>query len=216
MENKSNSQIVESMKLSLSGDQVQKLIPFKVRVFTYPEIKNFHHVDQLLDPYGAVVILFNTSEGKEGQAIGHWCGICRTLDDDHNPSINFFDSYSMIPDDEKKYINKNFLEEKGMKENFLLGLLYDAQQRLDDVIEYNDMRMQKMSPNIRTCGRFTALRLTMKDKSMNKFQKFIKRLQEKFSKSPDEIVTLLTQPVLDGEMTSQQLRNILEELYNEK
>jgi len=215
MENKSKSQLAENMKLSLSGDQVQKLIPFKVRVFTYPEIKNFHHVDQLLEPYGAVVILFNTSEGEGGQAIGHWCGICRTVDDDHNPSINFFDSYSMIPDDEKKYINKKFLEEKGMKENSLLDLLYDAQQRLDDVIEYNDMRMQKMSPNIHTCGRHVALRLIMKDKSMNKYQRFMKRLETKYKRPLDEIVTILTDPVLQGGCPC-QLHQILNDMYNEK
>lgn len=69
-----------------------------------------------------------------------------------------------------------------------------------------------MKPNINTCGRHCAMRLILKDLSMDDYQNFMNTLKTKYHKSPDEIVTILTDPVLNDEMTSNELRQLLSEL----
>lgn len=203
------------MNIALSGEMVQKLLPFKVRIFRYSDIANFNDIDKLLEPYGCAVILFETPMKKGSNMGGHWTSLCRTVDDDNNPSVNFFDSYSIIPDDQKKYIDKQFQNIIGQSENYLTKLLYDTQKKYDDVIEYNDVQFQKMDPKISTCGKHVAIRLIMKDISMNQYQNFMKYMKEQYGRSYDEIVTILTEPVLNNQMSSLELRKIMEDFYNE-
>lgn len=209
------NKIKSDMAIALSGEQIQKLLPYNVRVFRYPEIKDFDNVDRLLEPYGAAVILFDTSKLPTGQHMGHWTALMRTFDDDRNSSINFFDSYGFIPDDEKKYIDKQYMNVVGMTDNYLTKLLWDSKKKYDDVIEYNEVKLQKMNKDISTCGRHVAMRLIMKDISMNEYQDFMRSLVKKYKKTPDEIVTILTQPVLDNQMTANELRDLLVELLHE-
>lgn len=203
-----------NLSLPLSGEMIQKILPFKVRIYKYSDIANFDDVDKLLEPFGCAIILFETPTTKGGSS-GHWTGLCRTVDDDNNPSINFFDSYGIIPDDQKKHIDKQFQNIVGQSENYLTQLLYQAQKKYDDVIEYNQIPFQKMSPNINSCGRHVALRLIMKDLSMNQFQRFMKYLKERYGREYDEIVTILTDPVLNNEINSLDLRSIMEDLFRE-
>lgn len=203
--------IPNPMSISLSGDQIKSLVPYPINIYQYPDIKHFKNIDDLLRPSGATVILFNTNETNEGM-FGHWTCLLKTIDDDNNDSINFFDSYGIVPDDEKKMINKHFMNIIGQTANYLSKLLLDAKTINNDVVEYNEKKLQQMKPNINTCGRHVAIRLILKDLSMNDYQKFMDQLKSKYKKSPDEIVTILTDPVLNGQMTSYDLAQLLSEL----
>lgn len=246
----------------LTSEMILKLIPFKVRIYRYSEIKDYQDINELLEPYGCAILLFETniidprtnkgvavppqqevrktnrgtSEGisrenkraeaikkrvismrefNEGSWIGHWVGLCRTVDEDRNDSINFFDSYGIIPDDEKKKIDRYFMNLIGTTENYLTKLLWNARKDYDLIIEYNQIPFQKMSKTINTCGRWVATRLIMRDISMKDFQEFMKKMKKQYDRPYDEIVTLLTQPVLDDEMTSNEFSQILHEFYRE-
>jgi hypothetical protein len=107
----------------------------------------------MLDDNGCCILLFETNRNN-GHSMGHWTCLCRTKDDENNDSINFYDSYSYIPDDEKNKIDPIFMDLVGMSRNYLSKLLYDSHQQMDDVIEYNDKKHQRMSPSVAVCGRF--------------------------------------------------------------
>lgn len=109
---------INPMSISLSGDQIKKLVPYPINIYQYPDIKKFKNIDELLRPSDAAVILFNTNETNEGM-FGHWTCLLKTIDDDNNDSINFFDSYGIVPDDEKKMINKHFMNIIGQTANYL-------------------------------------------------------------------------------------------------
>lgn len=233
----------EQIAKPLSSEEIQKLIPFSVRVYKYSEIKDFDDINQLLEPYGACIILFETNvidpnnnknnavskngpntkqaikkrlikmkEFNEGSWMGHWTCLCRTVDDDGNDSINFFDSYSIIPDDEKKKIDKSFMNIIGTTENYLSRLLWNARLKYDIVIEYNEKKFQKMDRLINSCGRHVALRLILKEFSLRAYQNFMERLKLQYDRPYDEIVTILTEPVLNDEMTSRDLYVLLKDM----
>lgn len=205
--------LTEQMAYALSGDDIQKLVPFRVKVYRYSDIKDFDNIDQLLQPYGSVIILFETSVTKHNQFMGHWCCLCKTYDEDNNESINFFDSYGIIPDDEKKKIDKEFMQLIGTTDNYLSKLLWESKNKCDMTIEYNEKKLQKMAKNINTCGRWCAVRLILKELSLRDFQAFMERLKLQYKRPGDEIVTILTQPILDDEMTSSELYKSLSDLF---
>jgi hypothetical protein len=55
----------------------------------------------------------------------------------------------------------------------------------------------------------------MKDISMNEYQKFIEYLKKNYNKNLDKLAVNLTNPVLNDEITSQQLYDLIHELYSE-
>lgn len=204
---------VPTISTPLSGSQIQKLLPFKIKIVKYTEIANYDDIDKLLEPFGCVVVLFETPTIKGSS--GHWVGLCRTVDDDNNPSINFFDSYGKPVDDQKKFIDKKFQQVIGQSENYLTWLLYQSKKLYGDEVEYNEIPFQKMDPNINTCGRWVSLRLIMKDKSMNEFQNFMKYLKNSYGKSYDDIVVILTNPVLTNEINSRDFKVVLNDLFSD-
>ena len=209
-----DNQNVPDISRSLSGDDLQKLVPYKLNIFKYPEIANYEIIDDMLGNNEAAIILFETHLNESKQSVGHWTAILRSRDADNNPSVNFFDSYGFIPDDEKGLIDEQFMNMIGMSDNFLCRLLNRAHQ-MADVIEYNEVPLQKMDRNIGTCGRHCMLRILMKDISMADYQKFMRSLAKKGGKSVDEVVTILTEPVLRGEMPNQHLEQLLHDLFSE-
>jgi hypothetical protein len=204
------------MGKALSTQDLQKFVPFKLPIYRYTDIAQYamdpnRTIDDMMGPNKCAIILFETRHPNGEQSVGHWTCVLRTHDDDNNPSINFFDSYGFVPDDEKKLINKEFMNMVGMSKNFLTQLLDEA-HRYDNVIEYNEVPFQDFAPDIATCGRHCMLRIIMKDLSMAEYQKLMNDLKSKYKRTPDEIVTILTDPVLNGEMSNDELRTILSEL----
>jgi hypothetical protein len=218
--------IKQQIASPLTSDELQKLFPFPIRIIRYGLLPSFQNLDQILDPYGAAIILFETEvlNGNPNQMkiknpkksapiySGHYVALCRSVDDDNNPSINFFDSYGIIPDDEKKYIDKEFQSIIGTSYNYLSQLLLHANNNYDEVIEYNQIRFQKMDKNVSTCGRYCAIRVLLKEFPLDQFQEFMKRLKNRYDRSYDEIVVILTQPVLDGEISAKELQGLLRDM----
>ena len=200
------------MARSLTGDEIKKIVPWDVPIYRYPELDKYEDIDKLLGHNGCCVILFETIR-NEHSSIGHWTALIRTLTDDRDPSINFFDSYGIKPDLQKNKIDSKFMEMIDMTNNYLTNLLYNADKYTNDVIEYNEKHFQQLIPNINTCGRHCVLRIILKDLSMNEYQKFIDNLRNQFKKPVDEIVTILTDPVLNNEITPMAFVNMLHELF---
>lgn len=202
------------MNKALNGDELKKMIPWDINIILYPDIEKYDTIDDMLEPNNCCILLFETDRG-ENMSTGHWTCLLKTVDDENNESVNFFDSYGFKPDDQKKKINKYFMEMINMRDNFLSELLYRAANEMDNVVEYNEKQLQKMARNIHTCGRWISLRLLLKDISMNDFQKFMEYLKQNYNNNLDKLVVNLTQPVLEGKMSNFDFKNFLNELYQE-
>ena len=112
-----------------------------IKVMTYPHLKEYHSVEELLpEDKSACFILIKTSF----QA-GHWTCLVR----DYN-NVYYFDSYGVKPDGELKNINEYLRYELGEDHRFLTNLLETSRFN----IKYNTFQFQSYHENINTCGKW--------------------------------------------------------------
>lgn len=163
---------------SLSNEEIYNAFDGKIKILTYPELEKFNNIDELLEPYNKVIILYLTSANY-----GHWVTLFKI---NHN-NIEFFDSYSMKPDEELKMIDKNVRIENNEVRPHLSYLLYNCNYN----IHYNDVRLQKQKNDVNTCGRHCIVRLSCDKLFIDDYVKLIKS----FKYDPDYIVTYLTESI---------------------
>ena len=58
------------------------------------------------------------------------------------------------------------------------------------VVEYNDHKLQKWSPEIATCGPHVISRILMKDKPLAEYNRFLNSFRSK-GLTPDDVVTVI-------------------------
>lgn len=160
--------------IGLSDQEVLKLIDGRANLVLYGDISDYDTIDELLYPYDACIILYVFQ--NKPSIFGHWVLIHK-----RGKELEYFDSYGKfidyplkeVPDKLKKLTNQNYAH--------LSKLLINSPYR----IQYNDYKFQDSDPNIKTCGRYVALRLLLKELSLKKFEKL-------FRENSDDVVTLLT------------------------
>ena len=132
----------EKLKRRPLGDhEISAYLNGNVKILKYNEITDYKNIEDLLNPYGAVVILLETKHD-----FGHWICIKMT-----GNVISFFDSYGDFPDQQKKFVNTKFLKDSGQKFNIICKMLDDASYKY--TIEFSDWRLQNMDDlSIATCG----------------------------------------------------------------
>ena len=102
-------------------------------------------------------------------------------------SIEHFDSYGFVPDDELDLIDTNFRKINNEYHPHLSYLFYKSGKP----IEYNDFRFQKWDKNIATCGFHCMNRLINSDLTIEQYIKQMKRLSKQEGKSFDKLVVEL-------------------------
>ncbi len=171
------SNLLEELeKISLSNDEMLKLVNGNANLIQYPELANISNIDQVLRPYGAVIILFLTRKNY-----GHWICVFKVTPN----MLEFFDPYGLFIDDELNFkMNKYF--RKISHENYphLTYLLYNSLYQ----ISYNQYKFQSKMKGVATCGRHTAMRLILRDLPLDEY----KELMTSTNYTPDELVTMLT------------------------
>ncbi len=160
------------MDIALSDTQVLTLVGGKANIIMYPDIHKYRSIDELLAPHGACFILFESKP-----YYGHWCALIKL--DDNN--IEFFDPYGSYPDDSLDYIPEKFAKESFQDHPYLSYLMMKSPYQLS----YNEHAFQKKGPNIKTCGRWSATRIALKDLSLEQFTKM-------FLRGSDKLVTRIT------------------------
>lgn len=167
-------QIVKKNKnKALSNTDLIRLVDGKAKVVIYNQLYKFRTLDELLEPYGAVFLLYLFKP-----SYGHWCAVIR-----RTPKIvEFFDSYGGPPDEPLDYIDEKFKKKTNQDYPYLSKLLWESPYS----IEYNDYDFQKRGNNIKTCGRFAALRVIFRNLTLNKFAKIF---DDPYS---DELATYFT------------------------
>lgn len=218
--------MIKQLAYTLTGEDVQKCIPFECPIYHYSDLKDLDSLQEMLHPNDCCVLFFETGRREDkSQAelnttlFGHW--VCLTLSpksssirskNDLPFSVNYVNSYGVKPDDEKSYTNKEYQELIGQLKNVLSKLLYQASEGLD--IEYNEEDLQEESTpkrEINTCGRHCVVRILLKDIPLDTYQKFLKLK----GSTPDEKVCIITEPILKGEITAEQAMNKLNDLIND-
>lgn len=165
-------EINKNKKISLSNFDLMKLVDGKAKVVTYDNLYKYKNLDHLLYPYDAVFLLYLFKP-----KYGHWVALTK-----RNNVVEYCDSYGKPPDEVLEHIPKLFAKKSHQDYPYLSKLLWESPYN----IEYNDYNFQKHGNDIRTCGRFAALRVIFKHLTLNKFAKLF------FSPYSDEIATYFT------------------------
>lgn len=165
-------QIDQAKSKPLSDADIMSAIFNKANLVLYSDIKNYKNIDSLLGKHKCCVVLY------EGDSeTGHWCCILRN----RNGELEFFDPYGVKLDDEIKW-NKNNKYPKELTELILKN---------NEPIIYNDQKLQKLSPDISTCGRHIISRILLRKMDLDTYCDMLRSFKKKGFDS-DDIVTLLT------------------------
>lgn len=146
------------MNRPLSYDDISYILQGQANIILYEQIHNFKTMDDLLGPTKACVILFQTRSPTQG----HWC--CIFL---RKKSLEFFDPYGTIYDDNLKKINSKLRRTTYQDYPYLTKLSCDSKYKL----EYNEWQFQRYSKNIQTCGYHCCTRIIFKHLTLNQYKK---------------------------------------------
>jgi hypothetical protein len=163
---------------ALSESEILDIIDGKANVLTYSELEDIDDLDDALGKYGAFVLLYQTLSKN----YGHWTCVFKVDDD----TVEFFDSYGILVDDELNFVPEHFKNMNYKKFRHLTKLLYDSGYK----VIYNEYPLQAESSSdeiINTCGRFVATRLALRDIPQQEFAKIFLKFDD-----PDLLVTYLT------------------------
>lgn len=173
------------LRYSLSDKDISiflKKYNVKHKILLYDELNYIDIKDFIKDMENNVsyIILYRSSNNY-----GHWVCINKV-----NNIICFFDSYGIFPDDEKKYINEDFLFNSNQLYNRLSELLYESKYD----IHYNEVKLQKKCRNISTCGRHVICFL-LSNKNIEDYQRYILDYCKIKKITPDVFVSVITKNI---------------------
>lgn len=169
-------QIIKKMKKeAYSGRDILKACDWKTKIVKYSELKKYDSLDELLNPFGCVVLLYETRPNY-----GHWVCIIRHKDS----SVEFYDSYGIFIDDQLDNIDVVMRKRLGVNYPYLSELLVNSGSK----IVFNKYRLQKMKNDINSCGRHVAFRIIMRDLNINEYTKLLINSHM----DPDSTITYLT------------------------
>ena len=147
--------IERSENIYLSDEDILRITDHKCKVLLYSDLEQYHDIDSVLAPHGAVVILYQLE-----QNVGHWIAVIK-----HGKHLEIFDPYAMEIDEELQFSQYNLRRHNGKKVPHLTHLLYSSPYK----ISYNDVQLQKFKHHVNTCGRWCALRVRFRSDSLDRF-----------------------------------------------
>lgn len=162
------------MNYSLSNHDIKKALNNNVNIITYNDLSYYNNIKKAFNHKKFLVILF---ENKKN--FGHWC----CLFFHNNNTLEFFDSYGLMPDDELKFTSNVFRKNNNMLLPHLTYLLLKSPYN----IEYNNYKFQSYNNNTNTCGRWVIVRLLYNDININDFYKIFGNI-----KNSDKFITKIT------------------------
>ena len=161
--------------IPLSDGDIKELVNGRCNIIRYPDLYKYDNIDQLIEPYGACVLLYEAEPHS-----GHWC--CLTL---HDNELEFFDPYGGFPDTQLDYIHGDAYKKRSHQDKkYLSYLLLEPSCTYD--LSYNEFKFQKMGNTIQDCGRWCSLRIILKHLTLKEFKQLF------YGPNSDDIATLLT------------------------
>ena len=169
--------------LKIMGKKDSKLI-------IYPNIHKYNSIEQLFENKKKILLLYVNEMKDDKNMSGHWTGIFRP----QKNKIIFFDPYGLLIDSELNYYTKNFRKKTHQDKRYLTKLLYNFSLKKGNEVHYNELREQKLSDNINTCGRWVAVFGHFIDKmTLEKWQSIWKNLKKKGYNLDEVIVKISNQ-----------------------
>jgi len=159
---------------ALSDADIRKKLGKQTRVITYPDIKKYKTIDDLLGPQNRVVILVETNVNS-----GHWMCLLK-----YNNIVEHFDSYGLSVDDEMSYVSLPMRKHLGEMKPLLSALLDDCPYK----VIHNIRDLQSWKAGVNTCGRHVVNRLLNQDKTLPEYLKYIDSFK---TKNIDELICKL-------------------------
>ena len=147
--------IKKSEQYDLSDDDILRITDNKTKIFLYSDLENVNDINEILEPYGCCVILYQLEIN-----VGHWVCLIK-----RNNDIEFFDPYGLEIDTELQYSKYNLRKHNGEVVPHLTALLEKSNYK----IKSNKVQLQQFKEHVNTCGRYCALRIRFKDISISKF-----------------------------------------------
>lgn len=160
----------------LSDDDLLGVLNKDTRIVPYNEIHQYKTLDDLFGQDNRLIILYISSV-QGNSTSGHWCTLLRTHRNGKN-IIEFDDPYGTMPDEALKHIPKSIKNKTGQDKNYLTKLLYDYSLNPNNEIHFNELKMQRMSNDISTCGRHVMNRAYFYKIPLEKYQQIFERLRK--------------------------------------
>jgi hypothetical protein len=166
------------VKRDLTGDEIKNLTG-KYPIL-YSDLKNYT-LKKLLKGVGDYqVILLQTLTKLEGHYVALF---------ERPEGIYYFDSYGLgTPDSYKEYTKYD-----EQLPNYLSALLNSSGKNIIS----NNYDYQSWSPSTSTCGRYSAIRIHLRDLNNDQFHSLFINNNSKFLNNPDNVVCMLTLTALD-------------------
>jgi len=168
--------IVDAERFPLTGGDMLRIADGKTNIILYEDLENVNDINDVLSPHDAVIILYQTAEN-----FGHWV----TLLKDGN-TIEFYDAYGLNVDEELNLDNEFH---KRIHEGKIVPHLSHLINQSGYKVIFNRERLQSKLSDVNTCGRYCALRVRLRNYSIEKFNGLWKNNKHY---SPDWFVSATT------------------------
>src|SRR5271166_4383669 len=156
------------MERSLSDSDIHPYIP---NILTYEELGKVNA--EWIFSHLPVCILYLAKKNY-----GHWTLLHKTVDENGNEIIEFFDPYGIIIDGQFKYLPE--------MPHYMARMLLSLTKIVD--IHYNEYQFQEMRSGINTCGRWCIMRRLLENMPLEQFRESVVEMCEKLDLTPDELV----------------------------
>lgn len=183
---------IESRTLRPTSDaDLMYMLGDAIKIVVYDQIKNFKTLDELLSPFGAVIILYpNPSHTASDSKVGHWCTLFQSPGTN---VIQFFDSYGCFLDDKVKNFNENDtrvrMHQKTKIEPALIELILASPYA--DTTNWNDYPFQSTTTSTASCGLWCVCRLKFNHLDEEGFKALFLDAPKKAGREPDDLVAEL-------------------------
>ena len=165
------SDIQKRISEPMSNDDLEKYLSVKPDdIMKYADLSNYKTIEELLPKDGDFQIIL--IEDKQNH--GHWVSVAR-----YGKTIEYFNSYGSKWDTDWRFIPRCVRIILGQNTNDLTRLFKQAEKDGYKVV-YNKKRLQKLSPDIQTCGRWVVFRrhLAQMGYTLPEFQEKIEKLRD--------------------------------------
>lgn len=151
--------IFNAEDIALTGEDVHTITERKCNILAYEELEKYNSIDQVLSKDGSAIILYQLRSD-----FGHWVSIFKVDD----KTLEYFDSYGLPVDGELKFSKEHLRRHNGKIVPHLTALIKQSNHGYKVI--YNDIALQRLRKNENTCGRYSALRVRLKNIPLKRFQ----------------------------------------------
>lgn len=179
--------IDQAETVPLSSEDLKALTNGKCNIMLYSDLMEYENIDDVLEPHGAVILLYQTTE----RTYGHYVTLFKKH---NNPKVlEFYDSYGLSIDKQLKFSKFNSKNMGGVAVAHLTDLIQKSNYR----VESNTKGLQKNKSQDNTCGRYAALRVIFRQLTNQQFNYTLSSNRHYDSDYAVSVLTLYHQDFID-------------------